>query len=127
MKWTKIEDFHSISVELVGMADIVRKNAEEAEHTLKTRPVWEHNRRNNTYNSTWDTEFYRDEHEPVAIVRNRNNWQLTWLLENGHLIVNKKGGVGYAHGVNHIHKTFDEQKETFIDDMKDIGIKVNIK
>jgi pyruvate dehydrogenase complex dehydrogenase (E1) component len=37
-----------------------------------------------------------------AIVHNRTDYQLTHLLENGHVIRNKKGTYGRAPGIKHI-------------------------
>ena len=36
------------------------------------------------------------------IVRNKTDYQLTHLLENGHVIRNKKGTYGRTHGIKHI-------------------------
>lgn len=36
------------------------------------------------------------------VVHNATNYQLTHLLENGHLVVNKKGTYGRTHPVKHI-------------------------
>ena len=38
----------------------------------------------------------------TVIVHNKTNYQLTHLLENGHLIVNKKGTCGRVSGIKHI-------------------------
>lgn len=37
-----------------------------------------------------------------AIVHNRTDYQLTHLLENGHIIKNKKGEYGRTNGIKHI-------------------------
>lgn len=39
---------------------------------------------------------------PVVTVHNKTNYQLTHLLENGHIIRNKKGEYGRTNGVKHI-------------------------
>ena len=36
------------------------------------------------------------------VVHNKTNYQLTHLLENGHVIKNKKGTYGRTHGIKHI-------------------------
>ena len=38
----------------------------------------------------------------TVIVHNKTDYQLTHLLENGHLIVNKKGTYGRVPGIKHI-------------------------
>lgn len=40
--------------------------------------------------------------EADLVVHNATNYQLTHLLENGHLVVNKKGTYGRTHPVKHI-------------------------
>lgn len=37
-----------------------------------------------------------------VVVHNRTDYQLTHLLENGHVIRNKKGTYGRTHGIKHI-------------------------
>lgn len=59
----------------------------------------------------------------MAEVWNATDWQLTHLLENGHIIVNKKGGVGWASGDGHIEQSYQEVKQPFIEAMKNVVIK----
>lgn len=44
----------------------------------------------------------KKEGEMDAIVHNRTDYQLTHLLENGHVIRNKKGTYGRTSGIKHI-------------------------
>ena len=60
-------------------------------------------------------------------VWNHTDWQLTHLLENGHLIVNKKKGVGWASAHPHIDKAFKSVKNKFIKAMQNVDTKVDIK
>lgn len=60
-------------------------------------------------------------------VWNETNYQLTYLLENGHLIVNKIGGVGWASPHPHINKAFQKVKDPFVKAMKNAEIKTQFK
>ena len=60
-------------------------------------------------------------------VWNATNWQLTHLLENGHVIVNKKNGVGWASAKPHIKPTYDDLKPKFVTAMTtDTEIKIKL-
>lgn len=59
----------------------------------------------------------------LAEVWNATDWQLTHLLENGHIIANKKGGVGWASAKPHIEKAYQQVKAPFIEAMKNVVIK----
>lgn len=60
-------------------------------------------------------------------VWNKTNYQLTHLLENGHLIVNKIGGVGWASPHPHIHDAYQRIKSPFENDIKNVDIKTTFK
>lgn len=122
MKTTKIENFTGFNFEIKA-EPIIEENAKECAERLKTEPKWKRNRKTKTYNEGWNYDMYdKGTKEVSAVVKNKTNWQLTWLLENGHLIVNKKGGVGYASGTHHIKNAFDKQAKQFVKDMKDVEI-----
>lgn len=50
------------------------------------------------YAEGWTTKKGQGE----VIVYNKTNWQLTHLLEDGHVIVNKKGTYGRTRAIKHI-------------------------
>jgi len=56
-------------------------------------------RRTGSYASGWATKRQGD---MDVVVHNRTDYQLTHLLENGHVITNKKGTYGRTHGIKHI-------------------------
>lgn len=73
----------------------IQKVAKESVQKLKnTSP-----RKTGSYASGWGT---KREGEMDVIVHNRTDYQLTHLLENGHVIRNKKGTYGRTHGIKHI-------------------------
>lgn len=47
-------------------------------------------------------------------VNNGKQPGLTHLLENGHMIVNKKGSYGRTSGIKHIAPVNDEEQDTFL-------------
>ena len=69
--------------------------AKESVQKLKnTSPV-----KTGSYAKGWAT---KRQGEMDVIVHNRTDYQLTHLLENGHVIRNKKGTYGRTHGIKHI-------------------------
>ncbi len=52
-----------------------------------------------SYSKGWSVKRMGD---MDAVVHNRTDYQLTHLLENGHVIKNKKGTYGRTHGIKHI-------------------------
>lgn len=60
-------------------------------------------------------------------VWNKTDWQLTWLLENGHLITNKRGGVGWASAKPHIQNALDFVKPQFLIEMGKAEIDLDIE
>ena len=56
-------------------------------------------RKSGAYARGWRVKKDRD---GSAIVHNATNYQLTHLLENGHIIKNKKGTYGRTKGIKHI-------------------------
>lgn len=79
--------------------DSAKKNinlvAKESVQKLKnTSPV-----KTGSYAKGWGTKKQGD---MDVIVHNRTDYQLTHLLENGHVIRNKKGTYGRTRGIKHI-------------------------
>lgn len=128
MKTTKIEDFHKITGKIKGVEKTVESHSQTASNRLKTEPKWKRNRRPPRYNPGWKFDMvYQSKTEVSGWVYNYSQWQLTWLLENGHLVTNKKGGVGWAAPHPHIKPVFDEEAERFVDDMSKLDVKIEIK
>ena len=55
----------------------------------------------------------RKEPDGGVVVYNKTNWQLTHLLEDGHMIVNKKGTFGRVNGIKHIEPAEKNGAEDF--------------
>ena len=56
-------------------------------------------RKTGSYAKGWGT---KKQGEMDVVVHNRTDYQLTHLLENGHVIRNKKGTYGRTNGIKHI-------------------------
>lgn len=74
-----------------GIADVSKESAQKLRNTS---PV-----KTGTYARGWAV---KKEGEMDAVVHNRTDYQLTHLLENGHVIKNKKGTYGRTRGIKHI-------------------------
>ena len=73
----------------------IQQVARESVNKLKnTSPV-----KSGSYARGWGTKKQGD---MDVVVHNRTDYQLTHLLENGHVIRNKKGTYGRTHGIKHI-------------------------
>lgn len=116
----KLENFSGIAVEL-KFDDIFDKHAMDCVDRLKNIP-WDNAKARKPYNDGWTVI----ERGNSVIVWNETNWQLTWLLENGHLITNKRDGVGWANAHPHIRPTFESVKGAFIHDVEH-NTKVKLK
>ena len=77
----------------------VRKTGRETAKDLKnTSP-----KRTGAYASSWSTKVTRSSGRLIGVtVYNKEHYQLTHLLENGHVIKNKKGEYGRTRPIKHI-------------------------
>lgn len=97
-----------------------------ANHLVAISP--EGKRRNKKYKYGWRTVKGRKrKNESFYEVWNETNYQLTHLLENGHLIVNKIGGVGWASAKPHIQKAVDFVEPQFVLEMERAEMDVDIE
>lgn len=77
----------------------VRKTGRETAKDLRnTSP-----KRTGAYASSWTTKVTRSSGRLIGVtVYNKEHYQLTHLLENGHVIKNKKGEYGRTRPIKHI-------------------------
>lgn len=115
MKYIDIEKFNGFNAEL-DYTDIIDEYANITKNKLKASSP-SGNRKTNKYKDSWVVTTKGGKGSYTATVKNDKNWQLTHLLENGHQIVNKRGGVGWASAKPHIKPTYDEIKPKFINAM----------
>ena len=111
----------------VKLDHIVKNNAKRlANHLIATSPTGIRKAKNYKYG--WRTVNGKAaKNQTFVEVWNQTNWQLTWLLENGHIIVNKKGGVGWASAVPHIQQAIDFVRPQFIADMERAEIDIDFQ
>ena len=67
-------------------------------------------RKTGSYAKGWGVKRLGDKD---VVVHNRTDYQLTHLLENGHVIRNKKGTYGRTRGIKHIAPVEEELVEEF--------------
>lgn len=66
------------------------------------------------YASSWTTKVTRSSGRLIGVtVYNKDHYQLTHLLENGHVIVNKKGEYGRTRPIKHIEPAEQEGIQNF--------------
>lgn len=106
---------------------IIDENAEKCRQRVKSFSP-DGSRTNKKYKDGWTLLKGRKDRDQYYVeVWNETNWQLTHLLENGHLIVNKKGGVGWASAKPHIQKALDSVKQGFINQMERAEVEIDIE
>lgn len=126
-KLLDIRDYHEIQINIDDEVNsIVKEYGNKVLENVKrnssksTKSIRGHK----PYSQTWTAT--RDK-PSVVVIHNKENYRLTHLLENGHFIVNKKGGVGWSEPNEHVAQSFDEERESYINAMKHLGINVVIK
>ena len=97
----------SVSVQMKDLLDQVDKNVQDAakdsinkvskEAVQKLRNTSP--KKTGSYAKGWAAKKIN---EMTVVVHNRTDYQLTHLLENGHMIVNKKGTYGRTRAFKHI-------------------------
>lgn len=79
------------------------------------------------YAQGWRVEDKKYKSEYYAVVHNATDYQLTHLLENGHIIANKRDGTGWASAKPHINPAYRSVKNKFIRAIKNAKINIDTK
>lgn len=119
----KLSSFKGFKVDVKYEKIVDKFGDDTAKYLVRTSPRG--NRRNKTYAQGW--EFKVDEKKTNSYggkVWNATNYQLTHLLENGHLIVNKRGGVGWASPIPHIDPAYQRVRKPFVEAMQKVEIEI---
>ena len=122
-----MEDFNHLDV-TIQMEPVLKKYGRLSRDDLKSNPsrnpkIKKH-RKENEYFSTWQYRY--DKGQKAAVVYNKKNGRLTYLLENGHAITNRKGGIKWTRPFPHISITYDKFKDKFVEDMRKTEIDVDL-
>lgn len=108
-----IEDFKGFKGS-IDFDSVVDEYAEKCVGELKASSPKGKYHRQKPYAEGWATKKGKKKKgEYEVVVWNATNYQLTHLLENGHLIVNKRNGVGWASARPHIDKAYRSVKGPF--------------
>lgn len=109
----------------IDYESVMKMYADRCLQIVKSHSPKSRNNRPHKYADGWTADIKNIKGSQEIVIWNETNWQLTHLLENGHLIVNKKGGVGWASAQPHIKNSYDQIKDSYIRAME--NVKVNIK
>lgn len=122
----RLENFTGLSADIDYQSIIDKFGNDTASYLVRSSPRGR--RRNKTYAQGWEFKVDKKTKDNYGgKVWNATNYQLTHLLENGHLIVNKIGGVGWASPQPHIDEAYQRIKYPFLKAMEQVEIKVDIK
>lgn len=113
----KLENFKGFKVDM-NFDAIAEKHAKalaEQINSNASRFGW------GDYAKSWKVTKKKIKGEDEFIVHS-TIYQLAHLLENGHLIVNKKGGIGWSAPRPHIKPASDYEVKVFYDDVKKMKI-----
>lgn len=118
---SKLENFKGFNIDI----DFDRIAKEHAEHLAEeinaniSRQGWE-----GDYANSWGVTK-RQRGDKTTFIVHSSAYRLSHLLENGHLIVNKNGGVGWSAPRKHIKPAVDNELPSFYRDVE--NIKINLK
>lgn len=119
----KLEDFKGFKVD-INFDEIAKKNADELAKKINQNiqsEGW-----TGTYANSWDVVERKYSKDTSYIVRSKV-YQLSHLLENGHMIVNKKSGVGWSAPRPHIMPAYRVQRDQFLREVDNIDVKLEEK
>lgn len=128
MENQNLEDFKGFDIK-IEYQKICDEWAEKCKEEIKAKsPTEEHSSRSGQYRDGWATKGETDGENIYSVkVWNSTDWQLTHLLENGHLIANKRNGVGWSPAKPHIATGFQAVKNKFIKAVKKAELKITQK
>lgn len=133
MSKTKLENFNELDVK-IEFKSIIDKYAKDCADGIKRKSPRGRSK-NKAYADGWGVEEItkytkkkKDTFSQYGMrVYNATKYNLTHLLENGHIIANKKNGVGWASARPHIEVVYQAIKEPFIKAMENAKKEVEIK
>lgn len=127
-----LKDFKGIKVD-IKCDKTIQEYAKKTKRTLMQPGVSPRSNRKNRkkpYWKGWDIKLYEERQGKVyrAIVWNKTNYQLTHLLENGHIIISQgRTTAAYSAPRPHIKPTFERIEPKFLRAMRDVKIEFEFK
>lgn len=123
-KKTKLSNFRHLDVN-IQYEPVIQKYAKECADILKNNSP----EKTGAYAQGWAVDEKKDVRGRwyVATVWNEDHYRLTHLLENGHIIANKRGGVGWSSARPHIAKAYRSIKPSFLRAIENVEIEVEIE
>lgn len=119
-----ISKVNHIDIE-IEYKDIVDEYAEKCCNTIQNKSQ---KGTRGQYAKGWTTKVDKTYSGEYGVtVYNKTDYQLTHLLENGHLIVNKKDGTGWASAHPHIAPAYRSIKNKYIRAIKNASFKIEAK
>ena len=115
-----IENFNGIEVE-IDYEYVLNRYADKCLSIIKQNSPSKTGKYRDGWVAEADTDYLGNY---SVVVWNETSWQLTHLLENGHAIVNKKGGTGWASAKPHIQKGYRAVRNAFEQDIKKVQLKI---
>lgn len=130
MKTVNLNKFKTFTGK-INYEGLIKRYGNKAVSMLETRsPKSNRAGRKTPYSKGWTVFNYKMRQGNKAIVWNKTNWQLTHLLENGHLITNNKNtkyGLAWVEPQAHILPTYRDLKPKYIKDAKKVKIDFELK
>lgn len=130
MKSIKLEKIKTVNA-TIDFSKTVKKYGNKAVKNLESiSPKSNRAGRKTPYSKGWTVFEYKMRHGDKAVVWNRTNWQLTHLLENGHIITNNRNskyGLSWVAPRPHIKPTYDKLKPQFIKDARKVEVDFELK
>ena len=112
-------DAYGDQVKNVWDVSVSRVSREAVQRLRNTSP-----KKTGSYARGWSLKRVKSRGSGVTdiIVHNRTDYQLTHLLENGHVIRNKKGTYGRTHPIKHIAPAEEAGIQRF-----ELGVRARLK
>lgn len=127
MKTIDLDKFNGIKAK-IDYEPVVDKYSKECCDKIKSYCDTRKIVKTGKYKAGWTTEAEKDYLGNYSvIVWNKTSWQLTHLLENGHNIVNKKGGFGRTSPYPHIRPSYRAVSKGFERAIKQVQIETDFK
>lgn len=121
-KSKSLDKFKKISLK-IDIDKIAQKNAEKCAKQINDNiqsEGWTGN-----YAGSWIVSVRGNNSKQYWV--HTTEYRLAHLLENGHLIVNKKAGVGWSPAIEHIRPAFTYVRDKYIKEAKKVDINAKIE